>query len=176
MQDNPILVAPWCALLVRPQHEQAVARALAAKSVVAWAPTRRVRRRWSDRVQEVDAPLFPGYVFARLAGFQRRATVETPGVVRIVGFNGTPAAIEESEIEAIRRAADAGLAPRPCETWRPGQRVRIDQGPLAGSEGVIERQGGEARLILEITLLQRAVYVEIDERWVIAPAALGGSR
>lgn len=165
----------WYALLVRPQHERSVAQALAAKNIEAWAPTRRVRRAWSDRMRELETPLFPGYVFSRFVREQRRATLETPGVLRIVSFNGSPAAIDEAEISAIRRALDAGLAPRPCEAWRAGQRVRIDQGPLAGTLGVLQRESGEARLVLEVTLLQRAVSVEIDERWATPLAARGGA-
>lgn len=159
--------------MVRPQHEQAATRALEAKGLEAWAPTRKTRRRWSDRLKDVDAPLFPGYVFCRFARADRRRALETPGVIRVVGFNGVPAAIDATELDAIRRAVEAGLSPRPCERWRVGQRVRIDQGPLAGSAGVLERTSGETRLILQVTLLQRAVAVEIEERWA---TALGGSR
>ena len=60
-------LCPWYALSVKHQHELAVRSALEFKGFEALAPTYRARRRWSDRVKEIDLPLFAGYVFCRFA-------------------------------------------------------------------------------------------------------------
>src|SRR5215472_12673610 len=55
----------WYALTVRHQHERPVDRVLCAGGIETFLPLFRARRRWSDRVKELETPLFPGYVFGR---------------------------------------------------------------------------------------------------------------
>lgn len=81
----------WFALTVKHQHERSVAGALASHGVDTFVPLYCARRRWSDRVKELDAPLFPGYVFGRFGDGDRVRVLRTPGVGRIVGFGGSPA-------------------------------------------------------------------------------------
>jgi hypothetical protein len=49
-----------------------------------------------------------------------------------------------------------------------GSKVRLQDGPLRGLEGIMV-EDKKTRLILSLTLLQRSVAVEIDRSW-IAPA------
>ncbi len=53
-------------------------------------------------------------------------------------------------------------AAEPVPYFRPGNRVRITAGPLAGLEGVILRQNGQMRFVLSIDLIMRAVAVSVD--------------
>ena len=46
--------------------------------------------------------------------------------------------------------------------FHPGNRVRIVSGTLAGLEGVILRQNGQARFVLSIDLILRSVVVNVD--------------
>ena len=78
----------WFALTVKHQHERRVEGVLRAAGVDTFLPLYRARRQWSDRVKDLDAPLFPGYVFSRFTLRDRARVVGTPGVVRIVGFAG----------------------------------------------------------------------------------------
>jgi len=55
--------------------------------------------RLSDRVQVLEIPLFPGYVFARFDTRRMAPILRIPGVARAVGFGGKPAAIPASEID-----------------------------------------------------------------------------
>src|SRR5262244_2003535 len=88
----------WYALAVRYQHERQVERALQCKGLETLVPLYRSRRQWSDRVKDIDLPLFAGYVLCSFALAQRVSVLETPGVARIVGFGGAPLPIEECEI------------------------------------------------------------------------------
>src|SRR6185295_18531120 len=81
-------LCPWYALTVRYQHEVAVRSALEFKGFEAMAPTYRTRRRWSDRVKEIDLPLFAGYVFCRFEFTARIKVIDVPGVVKVVEFGG----------------------------------------------------------------------------------------
>ena len=160
----------WYVLRVRPRHEQAVERAIAAKGGETLCPTHTARHAWSDRVKLVETPVFPGYVFCRMRRNERRRYVEVPGVIQVVGFGRGPEAVPDEEIESLRRVAASGLDLEPVEGWRPGRQVRVIDGPLAGAGGFVEEVLGRHRLVVTVSILQRAVAVEIDARW-LAPAA-----
>ena len=53
----------WYALAVRYQHEQQAERALHSKGLETLVPLYSSQRQWSDRVKEMQVPLFAGYVF-----------------------------------------------------------------------------------------------------------------
>jgi Transcription antiterminator len=92
----------WYALTVRPRHEQSASRGLRNKGLEEFSPVYRSRRRWSDRMKEVELCLFPGYVFCRFSYEDRLLVLGTPGIASIVGFARTPAPIPDSEIDAIQ--------------------------------------------------------------------------
>ena len=161
----------WHAVTVRHQHERTVAGVLASQGVETFVPLYRARRRWSDRVKELDTPLFPGYVLGRFAMPDRLKVMRTPGVVRIVGFAGMPARIADGEIANVRQALESGLNLAPCPHLRTGDRVRIAEGPLRGAEGTLLREKGGIRLVIGIELLQRSLAVELEREMVMAANA-----
>lgn len=156
----------WFALTVKPQHEKKAAWALRTKGLEEFLPLYRARRRWSDRVKEIELPLFPGYVFCRFSSQDRPPVLTTPGVISIVGFGSDPAAIPAAEIAAIRAMLGSGLPVQPWPFLKVGQFVRILEGPLSGLEGLLIREKDSCRVVLSIELLQRSVAVEVDREWI----------
>jgi transcription antitermination factor NusG len=157
---------PWYALQVRPRYEKLVSRVLQHKGVEQYLPLYRVKHRWSDRLSEVDLPLFPGYVFCQLDWSRRVLPVlTTPGVLRVLGVGRVPVPLDDSEFEAIRAIMKSGIAPHPWPMPRVGDRVCIEQGPLRGLEGILVASKKQSRLLVSVTLLQRAVAVEIERAW-----------
>jgi transcription antitermination factor NusG len=107
-------------------------------------------------------PLFPSYVFLH-GGLDRRVKIlSTPGVYSFVSVCGQPAAIQATEIEAIRRAVTSGLRAEPFPFLQCGDRVRVKAGPLMGIEGILIRKKSSCRLILSAELLQKSIAVEVD--------------
>ncbi len=157
----------WHAVTVRHQHERQVAAALDTTGVETFVPLYRARRRWSDRVKDLDATLFPGYVLGRFAMPDRMKVMRTPGVVKIVGFGGVPARIQDGEIAAVRQAVESKLKLEPCPHLRTGDRVRIAEGPLRGVEGTLLSEKGGVRLVIGIALLQRSIAVELEREIVM---------
>jgi transcription antitermination factor NusG len=162
----------WFALRVKPRHEKSASAALQARGYEEFVPLQRAVRQWSDRQKALDLPLFPGYVFCRFRPGERAPILGTPGVRSIVGFGRSPAPVDEQEIAALRRIAEAGLPAEPWKYLREGERVVIAEGPLAGVEGVLLSLKNERRLVVSVTLLQRSVAIEIAGDSVrIAPGA-----
>lgn len=107
-------------------------------------------------------PLFPGYALVRIALDERLAVLKVPGVVRIVGFNGSPTPLANGEIENIRRVLDVGLRAAPYPYLTSSRKVRINTGPLAGYSGILVRRKGRSRLILSVDIILRSVAVDIE--------------
>lgn len=159
---------PWYALRVRSRHEDIAVTHMHARGYESFLPKYNCKRRWSDRVKEGELPLFPGYVFCKFDPLNRFPVVSIPGVVHVVGIGKMPVPVEESEIEGIKTAVQAGLSRQPWPFLEIGSKVRVECGPLRGVEGILSGFRGERRLILSVTLLQRAVAVQVDEEWVRA--------
>jgi transcription antitermination factor NusG len=157
---------PWYAVRVRSNFEQVTASVLAGKGYEQFAPTYRVRRSWSDRVKEIQVPLFPGYVFCRLDAMYRLGVLTTPGVVSIVGFGKEPAIVADSEIEAIQAIIRSNLNAQPWPFVAVGRKVMLERGPLKGLEGIVAEVKNDVRLVVSLTLLQRSVSVEVERDWV----------
>lgn len=161
---------PWYALQVRPRYERLAASTLLLKGYEGFLPLYSKKNRWSDRIKEIQLPLFPGYLFCRFDINRRLPILVTPGIVRVVGIGKEIYPVEESEILALQQTVLSGLQTEPWSFLNIGQKVRIEMGALAGIEGVLLALKGSSKLVLSVTLLQRSVAVEIDESWAI-PAA-----
>lgn len=153
----------WYAAYTCANHEKRVAAELGMREVEHFLPLYSSIRRWKDRRVSLDLPLFPGYVFVRLALRERLRVVQIPSVVRLVGFNGLPAALPDGEVEILRSGLCQSLRAEPHPFLTVGRRVRITGGPFAGLEGVLKRRKRGLRVIVSLNLIQQSVAVELDE-------------
>jgi transcription antitermination factor NusG len=152
----------WYAVYTYPRHEKAVREQLESKCIETFLPTFTSENRWKDRLVRIQTPLFPGYVFTRIDLSERGKVVAVPSVIRILSFNGLPAPIDDSEMEAVRLCLERGAAVQPYPFLEVGDRVRVQSGVLEGLEGLISRCKDERRLIVPISLINQSVAVEID--------------
>ena len=152
----------WYAAYTSANHEKRVAEQLGVRAVEHFLPLYSSVRRWKDRRVMLELPLFPGYVFVRMALRERLQVQTVPGVARLVGFDGTPAALPDEEIGALRTSLGSAAGAEPHPYLTAGRRVRMKSGPLAGMEGVLLRRKGSFRLVISIELIQRSVAVDAD--------------
>jgi transcription antitermination factor NusG len=152
---------------VRPKCERTVFTALERKGFENFLPQYRVRRPWSDRVKQLDLPLFPGYVFCRIdISGGVLPVVTTPGVLGLVCSGTCPAVVSDSEIDVVQAVIRSGLPAMPWPELRAGSPVSIENGPLAGLQGLVLEVNKQFKLIVSVPLLQRAVAVEVERTWV----------
>jgi transcription antitermination factor NusG len=152
----------WYAAYTSANHEKRVALQLGQRSLEHFLPLYDSVRRWKDRRMKLQLPFFPGYVFVRLALCDRLQVLQVPGVAKLVGFNGLPSALPDSEIEAIQicLARKACLEPHPYV--QVGRRVRVKTGPLEGLEGIVVRKKNRVRFVISLDLIQRSAAVEVE--------------
>lgn len=72
-------------------------------------------------------------------------------------------------LKALHQTLAGGLSPIPIESWTPGDRVRIVDGPLAGASGEIVREQGADRFIVWIDLLGIGSAVELPDECLAQP-------
>lgn len=160
-EQGPSTQYPWYAVRVRSNFEKVASQALQHRGYNEFVPYYRAKRRWSDRTRVVDFPLFPGYVFCRFNPERRLPVLQAPGVVGVVGFGGELYPIEEAEIESVKTLVNYGRDVQPWPALKVGQKVRIRGGSLNGIEGILLKLKNGRRLVVSISLLQRAVAAEL---------------
>lgn len=157
----------WYALHTRSRHERraaaALQRRLGARAEV-FLPEYRTWSRRKDRRRELLRPLFPGYLFVRaeLAFGVRLDILQADGVVRLVGVGPRPVPVPDEVVDSIRLLLAAAPDARPRERWRPGTRVKVMSGPLAGVTGVVEHSPRGRRIVVAVELLGRAVAASLE--------------
>jgi transcription antitermination factor NusG len=167
--EIPVEVRPsstsgsWYALYTCPRHEKFVAEQIRRRDVNCFLPVYRSVRRWKDRKKVLELALFPGYVFVQMAVEKKLRVLEVPGAVRLVSFNGQPAAVPASEIEMLKNRLSGACGVEPHPYLRAGHRVRVRSGALEGLEGIVVRRKDRYRIVFSIDLLKRSVAVEVDE-------------
>ncbi len=152
----------WYAAYTCANHEKRVAAELRARDVEHFLPLYSSVRRWKDRRVTLDLPLFPGYVFVRLALRERLLVVQIPSVVLLVGFNGLPTTLPDEEMEILKSSLSQRLLAEPHPFLTVGRRVRLRSGPLAGLEGILLRRKGRYRVVLSVEIIQRSIVADVD--------------
>lgn len=154
----------WYLLQCKPRECDRALENLANQGYEAFLPrlTREVLRR--GRREVVREPLFPHYLFVRLSDVADNwAPIRsTRGVAGLVRFGELPLAVPEPVVEALRQREAATTGEAGVESlFRPGDRVRIVEGPLAGLEAVLAARDGTERVILLIRLLHQTQEVAL---------------
>ena len=117
---------------------------------------------WSDRRMKIERAVFPGYVFCQVDSRQRASVLAVPGVLRIVGAGRKPIPLERDEVSSLMQIADSGQRVSPAPFLRTGERVVIHGGALEGVVGRIANFRKGPRVVVSVSLLQRAVALEVD--------------
>jgi transcription antitermination factor NusG len=151
----------WFVAYTLPRHEKSVADRLMNQDIETYLPLYTLVRTWNRRRVEVELPLFPGYVFVKMIITKRMQVLAHPGVIRLVGVNGSAVALPDGEVERLRSYLATWKA-EPYPFLTAGKQVKIKSGPFIGLEGRIIRRKGRMRLIVSLELIQSAILLEMD--------------
>ena len=160
--DTPQLVPQWFAAYTTTRHEKAVSEHLAMRNIEAFLPLYKAQRLWKNGCKmNLELPLFPSYVFARVPARERVRVLEVPGVLSLVSAAGRPVPLPEEDIQALRSSLPF-IKCEPHPYLKVGERVRIKSGTLEGMEGILLRKKGLLRVVLSLDLIMKSVAVEVD--------------
>ncbi len=147
-------------------------------------PTEEVVEIRGGQRRKSERKFFPGYVLVQMVMNDAswhlvRSVPRVMGcsVPRVMGFIGgtsvmgfiggtsdRPAPISDKEVDAImNRLQQVGDKPRPKTLFEPGEMVRVNDGPFADFNGVVEEVDYEkSRLKVSVSIFGRATPVELD--------------
>jgi transcription antitermination factor NusG len=162
----------WYAVYTMSRHEKRVAAHCDRIAIEQFLPLYTWRRSWKNRTKvDLQMPLFPNYIFVQLSPDDHGPLMRLPGVLSTVGNAAGPVAIQDSEMDVLRRIMDC-KAIEPHAYITAGDRVRVKEGPLEGIVGVVLRKANGLRFIVTLDLIGKSVALDIESSALelIAPA------
>lgn len=112
----------------------------------------------------VERRVFPGYILVNMVMTEESWYVvrNTPGVTGFVGMGNQPTPLRPEEVAQIIKRMEAE-APRIKVTFKPGERVRIVDGPFNEFRGVVDEIDMErAKVRVMVNFFGRETPVELD--------------
>ena len=142
------------------RNEKALAHDLIRRQVSYFLPmTWKLRHQRGRKIKSL-LPLFSSYLFFCGDEQQRLDVLKTNRVAGLIVVKDQRLLVEE--LSAIERALKAGAVLQKDRYVKAGQLCRVTGGPLRDVEGVVQRSGSAARLILKVDMLGQAASVEVD--------------
>ena len=154
----------WYAIYTVANQEKLVAERLEFYNIECYLPLFETVRRRTDRRVTLRLPLFPGYLFVRIALGEKLQVLKTPGVVRIIGSTTGPISVPNEDIELLQRGLSAPVKAEAYIYLKKGCRVRIVNGPFSGTEGILLRRKCGLRVVISIEVIRRAFTIEVAEK------------
>lgn len=133
---------------------------------------RNARRRLGRRVIRVE-PMFPRYLFIRLDTESDNWSPirSTLGVSKLVRFGSEPTPVPDRLVATLRQRDDeSGVQDIPLHEFKPGERVRVEEGPLSGYEGIFLARTSQERVLVLLDIVGREARTKLDIS-AIGPAA-----
>ena len=155
----------WYAVYVKSRHECVVFNELRQKQIESFLPLMKKSSQWKDRKKVIEYPLFPGYVFVRVARHPESflQVLKTRSVVALISQEpGIPTAIVPEEIYALKALIESGSDIDVYPHLKTGMRVRMKSGPLAGVTGILSSKENEYNFHVNVELLGRSVGVNVS--------------
>jgi transcriptional antiterminator RfaH len=160
----------WYVIHTKPRQEPVALENLERQGYTTYCPQITISKRRRNAWHTVKEPLFPRYLFIELTeGEDDFGPIRsTLGVSNMLRFGGKPATIGNEIIETLRQQErDNAETPEPEVPVKPGDRVRVMDGPFAGLEGIFQNNSKDARVIILMELLGRENRVSVDRDSII---------
>lgn len=155
--------ARWCVVQTHQHSEGLAERHLLSQNFRTYLPKRRRTVRHARIVRTVSSAYFDCYLFVSLVQQQSWYPINsTVGVRKIVMSKGMPIPAPYGVVESLISATDDDGILHPDILLRPGQRIRILDGPFSDQLGILDHVGsaGAVRILLDI--MNRSIPITID--------------
>ncbi|MBQ4205691.1 MAG: UpxY family transcription antiterminator [Bacteroidales bacterium] len=162
-------IARWYAVYVKSRYEKKTSKLLEDRHIEVYLPLLNRLKQWSDRKKMVEEPLFKSYIFVRTDLKNYYDILNTPGVVRFIGFEGKPVPVPYNQIVAVRQFVgenDGTSDLDELQNLQEGQLVEIVYGEMKGLVGRLVSFNGKQRLIVDIESVGRSIPINISRSQV----------
>ncbi|MGL5451236.1 MAG: transcription/translation regulatory transformer protein RfaH [Aeromonas sp.] len=157
----------WYLAYCKSKEEDRARAHLAIQGVESYYPMVTIDKLRRGKRVPITEPMFPNYlfIFVDLNEVTPVALKSTRGISRIIHFGHEWSAVESALVYRLMSRDDSDEA-RACYATLPssGDKVRIEQGPLAGFDAIYMEPEGEKRAILLVNLLNQETTAVCDNR------------
>ncbi|MBS1269289.1 MAG: Transcription antitermination protein RfaH [Gammaproteobacteria bacterium] len=155
----------WYLVYAKPQKEELARVNLDHQGYPTYLPMMRTpRRKMGRRIIRVE-PMFPRYLFIHLdTETDNWAPIRsTLGVSKLVRFGMFPPSVPDDLIAALHTRDNAsGVQDVPLNAFEKGQKVRIEEGPFMGYEGIFLAQTSQERVSILLDIVGKAARAQVN--------------
>jgi transcriptional antiterminator RfaH len=149
----------WYLLQTKSRQEIVAEINLVRQGFVCYQPSLVFEKVVSGKITKVCEPLFPGYMFIRIAAGQNWLPIRsTYGVKDLVKFGGRALPVPEKMIAEL---IDKCSISAPQDLFLRGQKVKINEGAFSGLDAVFICKKGSDRVVVLINLLHTSQHVAL---------------
>jgi transcriptional antiterminator RfaH len=160
----------WFAVHTKPRQESTAEQQLKLQGYKVYCPRLLDARRRRGKWRQVIEPLFPRYLFIKLAeGMDNFAPIRsTIGVCDMVRVGRIPKSVPETLIQEIRARENGaqGMVVNPSP-WYEGLAVEFVNGPFAGFHGIFKASCGNERALILLRFLNQDNEVVITQDAIV---------
>jgi transcriptional antiterminator RfaH len=160
----------WFAICTNAKQEDRAYNNLHAWGVECFNPKIKEYRRnqFTGVATQMPKPLFPRYIFARFSATRSLHKISyTRGVQRVVSFDDKPTPIDDEVIALLQARVDPDGFMQVGEPLKPGDKVRVKDGPWKALVGVVERElKSNERIMILLDSLKFQSRLTIERDWV----------
>jgi len=172
LSDNPAILTPevnsvteltgiWWVAHTKPRFEKVFAWDMLNHGIGYFLPLREKIIFSGGRKRKVLVPLFSSYVFICGTEKDRYRAMATNRLCHTIEVYDQEQLV--SELSSIEKGLMSKAILDVYPNLTVGTRVRVISGPMMGIEGIlIQRKDGQARMVLEVTILGQGALIEID--------------
>lgn len=159
----------WYAVYVKSRYEKKTSKLLEDRHIEVYLPLLNRLKQWSDRKKMVEEPLFKSYIFVRTDLKNYYEILNTPGIVRFIGFEGKPVPVPDNQIVAVKQFVgeyDDLNNLDELQNMQEGQLVEIVYGEMKGLVGRFVSYQGKQRLLVDIESVGQSIPINISRSQV----------
>lgn len=154
----------WYLVHTKPRQEVCALQNLNQQGHDCYLPLLSSEKLLRGQISKTYEPLFPRYLFIRLnTGHSAKSWTpirSTRGVSRLVSFGNQPAKVADELVELIRaREASGDIEEK--RLFKPGESIRVVDGPFGGVEGIFQSLDGTQRVMILIELMSKPVKMAV---------------
>ncbi len=157
--------AQWYVVYTHVQKDWVARDHLDRQGLVSYLPVSRKVIRHARTVREVERPLFPRYLFVRVAleGRAHHPVRSTIGVNGIVCHGDVPIPVPEGIIDSLKSNEDSEgvIALGSAMAFNKGDRVRITSGQFEGIEALFTEMKDSDRVVLLLGMMHSSWRVVV---------------
>jgi len=150
----------WFVAHTKPRREKKLVEYCTRQNIATTLPCYESAHKYRGKTVVFQKPLFPGYVFLKMAANQADSVRQSDHVANLLQVFDQDTF--QRQLQDIVTALELNLGVRLAPSLGEGMRVRIKGGPLQGVEGWVEKRYGMTTVLLRLDFISQAAAVKMD--------------